>query len=60
MNREQFEERKGGHDDEAITNQYFDCNALDRLMDENAEAPVEEVPEELKMDGEIDLFQMID
>ena len=67
MNREQFEERKGGEvvDDEAITNQYFDCNALDRLeMDamaiESADAPVEELPEELKFDNDVGLFEMID
>jgi hypothetical protein len=30
MNREQFEGKKG-EDLDAITNMYFDCNALDRI-----------------------------
>ena len=45
--------------------QFFDCNALDRLeMDamaiESADAPVEELPEELKFDNDVGLFEMID
>jgi len=59
MNREQFEEKKG-EDLDAITDMYFDCNALDRI-DNNAPA-VENVivaSEELKMDKDLGLFEMI-
>ena len=60
MNREQFEEKKG-EDLDAITDMYFDCNALDRI-DNNAPAAVENVinaAEELNMDKDLGLFEMI-
>ena len=61
MNREQFEEKKG-EDLEAITNVYFDCNALDRI-DQTANSTsvvsVSDPNEELKMDKDLGLFEMI-
>ena len=63
MNREQFEERKG-EDLDAIANQYFDCNALDRIPESEAAAnagteSVADPTEELKMDKDLGLFEMI-
>jgi|Transcript_28307 uncharacterized protein with von Willebrand factor type A (vWA) domain len=62
MNKNQFEEQKGGEDLDAIQNAYFDCNALDRL-NENATAAQQDVAvdpsEELKMDKDLGLFEMI-
>lgn len=61
MNKEQFEEKKG-EDLDAITDVYFDCNALDRI-DQTANATsvvlVEDPTEELKMDKDLGLFEMI-
>ena len=62
MNREQFEEEKKGEDLDAIQNVYFDCNALDRIAenDAGASAASDSNPnEELKMDKDLGLFEMI-
>lgn len=60
MNREQFEEEHKGPEDEAISNVYFDCNALDRLNDQApAQQPATDLGGELKMDKDLGLFDMI-
>ena len=62
MNREQFEEEKKGEDLDAIQNVYFDCNALDRIADNDAGAAAasdSNPNEELKMDKDLGLFEMI-
>ena len=62
MNREQFEEEKKGEDLDAIQNVYFDCNALDRIADNDAGASAasdSNPNEELKMDKDLGLFEMI-
>ena len=57
----QHEEVKEGEDPDAITDMYFDCNALDRMTEaEPAQAPQQDAPgEELKMDKDLGLFEMI-
>lgn len=59
MNREQFEEQKQGEDFEAIQQDYFDCNALDRLTEVQQASATAEAGEELKMDKDLGLFEMI-
>ena len=61
MNREQFEEEKKGAEDlDAIQSMYFDCNALDRIAEqEHATAQAADPEEELKMDKDLGLFEMI-
>lgn len=61
MNREQFEEKKGEEDLDAIQASYFDCNALDRLGDQEAagQEQANDPSEELKMDKNLGLFEMI-
>ena len=58
MNREQFEEKKG-EDFEAITDMYFDCNALDRLENNAPVAEAVDAADELVMDKDLGLFEMI-
>jgi len=55
-----IEESKAEEVEDAITDMYFDCNALDRMTEaEPSQAPPIAPEEELKMDKDLGLFEMI-